>query len=158
MAQRVLLVNYDDFDGSEGANPVLFGLDGVEYLVDLNAEHEQQLRDFLQAFINVGRKPTKEQRRGALKSTTKSSGGSGEKSSKASKQENELVRAWARENGYEISDRGRISEEIREAYKKSMESAVEESVGAMTGVVPPPPPADPVPMPEAGSEPEPASV
>jgi hypothetical protein len=56
MAQRVQTLFIDDLDGSAAEGTVRFGLDGTEYEIDLNAEHAQQLRDALAAYVRAGRR------------------------------------------------------------------------------------------------------
>ena len=54
MAQKVQTLFIDDLDGSAAEGTVRFGLDGTEYEIDLNAEHAQQLRDALAAYVRAG--------------------------------------------------------------------------------------------------------
>jgi Lsr2 len=51
MAQKVQTLFIDDLDGSAAEGTVRFALDGTEYEIDLNAEHAQQLRDALAAYV-----------------------------------------------------------------------------------------------------------
>jgi hypothetical protein len=44
MAQRVVTLLEDDFDGSKASETLLFALDGVEYAIDLNDAHASELR------------------------------------------------------------------------------------------------------------------
>lgn len=104
MAQKVNIVLVDDIDGSEATQTVSFGLDGASYEIDLSDKNAAALRDALAAYIGHARKSAGGSRRGRRTSVT-SIGPS-------SKQ----VRDWARSNGYEVSDRGRVSAEIRQAF------------------------------------------
>lgn len=101
MAQRVQIIMEDDIDGSAAAETVSFGLDGVSYEIDLNEEHAAQLRDELAEWIGSAR------RVGGRRST---------KNAKRSGDDNPAIRAWAVEQGMQVSARGRISQEIRDAY------------------------------------------
>ena len=56
MAQKVQTLFIDDLDGSAAEGTVRFGLDGTEYEIDLNAEHAQQLRDALAAYVRAARR------------------------------------------------------------------------------------------------------
>ena len=56
MAQKVQTPFIDDLDGSAAEGTVRFELDGTEYEIDLNAEHAQQLRDALAAYVRAGRR------------------------------------------------------------------------------------------------------
>jgi hypothetical protein len=54
VAQKVQTLFIDDIDGSAAEGTVRFALDGTDYEIDLNAEHAQQLRDALAAYIKAG--------------------------------------------------------------------------------------------------------
>jgi len=102
MAQRVNVVLIDDLDGSEAAETVRFGLDGTSYAVDLSEAHANELRDLLAPYVGVARKLSG-QRRMARKAA------SGEPNAAD-------VRSWARENGYDVSSRGRVPADVLQAY------------------------------------------
>lgn len=103
MAQKVSIVLVDDLDGSEATQTVTFGLDGATYEIDLGDGNAAALRDALAPYVGHARKSAGG-RRGRRTSVT-SIGPS-------SKQ----IRDWARSNGFEVSDRGRVSAEIRQAF------------------------------------------
>ncbi len=104
MARKTFIELIDDIDGSKAAETVTFSLDGVGYEIDLNSENAQKLRDELGTWISTAR-------RVSGRRTSRSA------SSSSSSEETARIRAWARENGYQVSDRGRISGEIRKAYQ-----------------------------------------
>lgn len=108
MAQKVHILLEDDLDGSEATETVSFGLDGTSYEIDLNDAHAGELRDALATYVGHGRKVGGAGRRGGRKATTTSNG------SGPSARE---IRDWARSNGYEVPDRGRVSAEVREAFE-----------------------------------------
>jgi hypothetical protein len=110
MAQKVNIVLVDDIDGSEATETVTFGLDGTSYEIDLNDTHAADLREVLAPFIGHGRKVGSAPRRGGGRRS-----GSGNGSSNGGPSAKE-IRDWARENGHEVPDRGRVSAEVREAY------------------------------------------
>jgi hypothetical protein len=105
MAQRVNVVLVDDIDGSDAVETVSFGLDGVDYEIDLSDKHARQLRDALALYVGHGRRATR--KRGGRRSRGSDSGG-------ASAAE---IREWARQNGWDVSERGRVSAEVRAAYE-----------------------------------------
>ena len=109
MAQKIHVVLEDDLDGSEATETVSFALDGTSYEIDLNDEHAQALRDALAPYVGHGRKVTGGGRRGGGRRTSTAGGTT---SGPAAKE----IRDWARENGYDVPDRGRVSAEVREAY------------------------------------------
>lgn len=104
MAQKVNIVLVDDIDGSEASETVSFGLDGTSYEIDLNDENAAALRDALASYIGHGRKAGGSSRRGRRSAAANLGPSSKE------------IRDWARSNGYEVSDRGRVSAEIRQAF------------------------------------------
>ena len=107
MAQKVQVILVDDIDGGEATETVSFGLDGVTYEIDLNADNAGQLREALAPWIGHGRKVG----RSAAPRSARRSG-----SSRSSSNANE-IREWARANGHKVNDRGRISAEIKAAYE-----------------------------------------
>lgn len=103
MAQKVNIILVDDIDGSDAEETVSFALDGTSYEIDLNAKNAAALRDALAGYIGHARKVTATRGR-----KTKSSSTSGPSAAE--------LREWARSNGYEVSDRGRVPAEVREAF------------------------------------------
>lgn len=106
MAQRVEVILVDDLDGGEAAETVTFGLDGVSYEIDLSADNARRLRDDLAGWTGHARRASGAKRPSPRRSTTQ-------------RTDLSAVRHWARENGYKVSDRGRISGEVQEAYDKA---------------------------------------
>ena len=102
MARKTQVILTDDIDGSDATGTVSFALDGVAYEIDLNDDNAQRLRE------QLGEWASKARRVGGRRISRTQRGSS---SSDAGK-----VRVWANENGYQVSERGRIPKEIREAY------------------------------------------
>ncbi|MDP3967761.1 MAG: Lsr2 family protein [Nocardioides sp.] len=103
MAQKVSIILVDDLDGAEADETVRFGLDGAGYEIDLTSAHAAELREALAPYVGHARKVSSGRR-------TRSSSSSSSGPSAAD------VRAWGRENGYDVPERGRIPAELREAY------------------------------------------
>jgi nucleoid-associated protein Lsr2 len=108
MAQRVNVVLVDDIDGNDASETVSFALDGVDYEIDLSDQHASDLREALALYVGHGRR-TGGRRRSGRKSSASATAADGGPSAAD-------IRAWARENGYEVPERGRVSAEVREAY------------------------------------------
>ena len=89
-----------------------FALDGTSYEIDLNDEHAEQLREALAPYVGHARK-SGGARRGGGRRASSSSSTSGSAAGGPSAKE---VREWARENGHDVPERGRIPAEVREAY------------------------------------------
>ncbi|WP_295692820.1 Lsr2 family protein [Lapillicoccus sp.] len=113
MAQRVQIVLEDDVDGGEAAETVTFGLDGVTYEIDLNDKNAAKLRDAMATWVGHGR-PSSGRRGGG-------GGGRRRSSTRPAGRRTDLteVREWARKNGHTVSDRGRVSAVVQEAYDKA---------------------------------------
>ena len=106
MAQKVHITLEDDLDGGEATETVTFGLDGTTYEIDLNDKNAAQLRDALATYVGHGRKVGAAPRRaGARKTAAGDSGPSARE-----------IRDWARDNGFDVPDRGRVSADVRSAY------------------------------------------
>ena len=103
MAQKVSIVLVDDLDGSEATETVTFGLDGTTYEIDLNDGNASALRDALSGYVGHARKVTGGSRRGR-------------KSTAASSSNTKDVREWAKGQGMDVSERGRISADVQRAY------------------------------------------
>jgi uncharacterized membrane protein YgcG len=118
MAQRVNVVLVDDIDGSEAAGTVNFAFDNVQYEIDLSADNADKLREALAPYIGHARRSGGRRRSGSSGRSaggrSSSSGGGGGGGASAAD-----IRAWARENGYDVPERGRVSAEVREAYAAS---------------------------------------
>ncbi|WP_370616457.1 histone-like nucleoid-structuring protein Lsr2 [Mumia sp. Pv 4-285] len=109
MAQKIQVILVDDIDGGEAEETISFALDGVSYEIDLSAKNAKKLRDAVAPYVAEARKARGGRRRAA--GTAPRRRGSSTGASAAD------VREWARENGYEVSERGRVSEEVRSAYE-----------------------------------------
>ena len=56
MAQRVEIILIDDIDESPASERVRFGLDGINYEIDLSKENADRLREALAPFVGAGRR------------------------------------------------------------------------------------------------------
>ena len=100
----------DDIDSSAGdVNTVSIALDKVSYEIGLSTANEARLRDKLAKFIDgateLKNNPSQQARKSAAVSTTR-----------PDKEQTQAIREWAKANGYQVSDRGRISAAIQEAF------------------------------------------
>ena len=105
MAQKVSIVLVDDLDGSEATETVTFGLDGTTYEIDLNEKHAKAMRDALAGYVGNARK-VGGSRRSSRKTAAAASGHSARE-----------IRDWARSNGHDVPERGRIPGAVREAFE-----------------------------------------
>lgn len=111
MARKIVHQLVDDLDGTvlepgEGET-VLFALDGKSYEIDLTADNAQALRDQFANYISAARRM--------------SSGSSASASARGRRRNGQTdyapIRAWAKENGFTVSERGRVPAAIIEAYE-----------------------------------------
>ncbi|RFU85731.1 Lsr2 family protein [Streptomyces triticagri] len=109
MAQKVQVLLVDDLDGGDADETVTFALDGKTYEIDLTTANADKLRGLLEPYVKGGRR-----------TGGRASGGRGKARASAGSSENTAqIRAWAKDNGYEVNDRGRVPASIREAYEKA---------------------------------------
>ncbi len=110
MAQRTIVQLVDDVDGTEVKNgageTVFFALDGVMYELDLSAKNAKALRDSIGKYVAFARTAP-----GRSSGGRRRVGGASRSGNRTQE-----IREWARSNGYTVSDRGRISAGVVEAY------------------------------------------
>lgn len=107
MASKTIVNLVDDLDGTEATQTVKFGLDGVHYTIDLNDENAQDLRDRLADHVTAGRRIAVQRAGRTYNKATVSE----------TRAVNQAIREWAREQGDDVSARGRIPAELVERYK-----------------------------------------
>lgn len=111
MARTTITQITDDLDGSRNAEEVAFSFMGVDYTIDLakknRAAFEKAMRPYIEAGTRVSRR--KSTRAKAKKATTP----------QAVNLDLKAVRSWGRENGFEVSDRGRVPGALITAYKSA---------------------------------------
>ena len=102
MATRTTITLTDDLDGSQADETLRFALGPAEYEIDLNTANAGRLRAQLAPFVEHARKRGPGQRPGR---------------SSAARRDSAEVRAWARQHGIKISQRGRIPASVTEQYE-----------------------------------------
>lgn len=116
MAQRTIVTLIDDLDGSEADETVQFGLDGVNYEIDLSDTNAKALRERLADHITHARR---------LGRTARARTSGGSRAPRAGtpatvdREQNKAIREWARQHGYTVSERGRIPAEVSQAYHQA---------------------------------------
>ncbi|MBK1783892.1 histone-like nucleoid-structuring protein Lsr2 [Prauserella cavernicola] len=111
MAQKITVELVDDLDGStsDDISTVSFGLDGVTYDIDLTEANAEELRDQLGPFVTAARRVGGRRARGTRPA-------SDVPRPAVDHERNQSIRAWANDNGYELSSRGRIPVTVIEQY------------------------------------------
>ncbi|MBB5856279.1 Lsr2 family protein [Amycolatopsis umgeniensis] len=126
MAQKVVVQIVDDLDGGTATQTVPFALDGVSYEIDLSDSNAEALREELAQYVEAGKRVGGRRVKVAAGQTTVAGAVDGAKKP-VDRERNQAVRAWAGENGYSIAERGRIPNEIYEAFDAAEPEAVEDA-------------------------------
>ena len=113
MAQKVQTFFVDDIDGGEAEGTVRFGLDGTDYEIDLSTAHAKALRKALEKYIEAGRKVSGSARRAGRGNGRRAAGGGPNSSD---------IREWAKAQGIEVRDRGRVPAELVVKFKAATEA------------------------------------
>ena len=110
-----------DGEMTEDVKAVAFGLDGKAYEVDACEQHRAELHDAFAPYVGAAKKAggsgggsgsSAPRRASRGSSRPASSGGSG-----SDREEVQRIREWAREHGHTVSERGRLSSKVLEAYR-----------------------------------------
>jgi hypothetical protein len=109
MAQKVQTLLIDDLDGGHAEDTVRFGLDGAEYEIDLSAQHAEALRQALAPYVSAARR--------APGAAARRPGRSGRRAASAGAPDPTSVREWAKSQGIEVKDRGRVPAELVARFK-----------------------------------------
>ncbi len=115
MARKVVTLLTDDLDGSEADRTVEFGLDGVNYTIDLSDKNAGKLREVLDPYISAGTRVG----RGGVERRSSGRGRGDGSVARSSRDQNQAIREWAAKNGHELSSRGRIPASIAEAFNQA---------------------------------------
>jgi hypothetical protein len=110
MAQKIQTLFIDDIDGGEAEGTVRFGLDGTEYEIDLSTVHSKELRTALSQYVEHARKAGGTARRAVR---------GGSRRAATADTDTTAVRAWAKEQGIDIKDRGRVPAGIVTKYREA---------------------------------------
>ncbi|AKK04189.1 histone-like nucleoid-structuring protein Lsr2 [Corynebacterium epidermidicanis] len=107
MSRREVIQFFDDIDSTpltqEEVNIVKFSLDGTNYILDLSAGNAKKFRELLEPYIAVAR------REGTATPRPRRTGSATPDSKK--------IREWARKNGYDVADRGKLPTSMIDAYR-----------------------------------------
>ncbi len=109
MARVVIEQLVDDLDGGKAAETVNFSYRGVDYEIDLGAKNAKALDKVMAPYLEVARRVPRKRAAGQ-RSASKASNGAPDAG---------LVRAWAKAQGLQVSDRGRVSADIVNQYREA---------------------------------------
>lgn len=116
MAQKVITEFIDDIDGSPAERTFTFAVDGTNYEMDLSTENIAEFKAAIGGFIESARK-IKGSNNGRRNRSAGASGG------RQSREQTQAVREWARGQGHNISNRGRIPSSIQQAFDQAHAAA-----------------------------------
>lgn len=100
MAKTTITQITDDIDGSDGAKTVAFAFDGTEYAIDLGTKNRAAFEKALKPYLEKATKTS------ARRTRSRNSSG----------RDVAAVRSWAKSQGHELSERGRLPKEVLDAY------------------------------------------
>ena len=106
MAQQFQVRYIDDLDGTdlgETSNTISFAFEGKEYSIDLSDDNAEAFRQAIAPYIEAGHRVTGSKAKAARRTAAPSGN-------------TKAIREWARNNGYDVSDRGRIPADVADAY------------------------------------------
>jgi len=114
MARKVQVILSDDLDDSIAADEtVTFALDGTTYEIDLSEKNAEELRNVFGKYVSAARKVSSRGTRASGAGRSRATGGGG----RMDREQAGAIRDWARKNGHEVSDRGRIPASVVEAFE-----------------------------------------
>jgi hypothetical protein len=113
MAKRTIHMLIDDINGDQADETVTFGIDGKQYEIDLSKANAGKLRDVFAPYVGAG---TRSGRSGATPARVAAGTGRGGGAVKTDREQNRAIRQWAQAKGLEVSDRGRIKQDIVDRY------------------------------------------
>ena len=115
MARKTYVELIDDLTGDKADETVSFALDGVAYEIDLSEENATELRDTFARYVGAARKVTRGgSGRASGAGRSRPTGGG-----RMDREQAGAIRDWARKNGHNVSDRGRIPASVVTAYEEA---------------------------------------
>jgi Lsr2 len=113
MARKVQVILSDDLDENVSADEtVSFALDGTNYEIDLSDKNAKDMRDAFSRYVQAARKVGRASGRASGGGRSRATGGG-----RMDREQAGAIRDWARKNGHQVSDRGRIPAGVVEAYE-----------------------------------------
>jgi len=110
VVKQIIQKLVDDLDGGDADETVKFALDGIQYEIDLSEKNAAKLRELFEAYVAAGSRVA----RGGVVVGGRAARGRG--GATADREQNKAIRDWAKKSGKDISDRGRIPQEIVDEF------------------------------------------
>src|SRR6266480_2888690 len=116
MAKRTIHMLVDDVDGTEADETVRFGIDGIQYEIDLSKTNAEKMRAVLARYVDAGAKVGRAGAPATRAAPPQGRAQVGRRTATADPDQNRAIREWAQGKGIAVSDRGRIKQDIVERY------------------------------------------
>lgn len=110
MVKQIIHKLVDDLDGGDAEETVKFALDGIQYEIDLSKSNADKLRELFAPYVGAGSKVA----RGGVVVGGRAARGRG--GAVADREQNKAIRDWAKKAGKDISDRGRIPQDVVDEF------------------------------------------
>jgi hypothetical protein len=114
VAKETITKLIDDLDGGEAHETVKFGLDGYSYEIDLSTKNANKLRNALSPYLESGTRLSSR----VVAVNGRGAAPRGRGTAVAEREQNQAIRAWALRRGMDVAPRGRIKQEVVEAYHR----------------------------------------
>jgi len=130
--RKTIVTLVDDLTGeaAEDISTVEFGVDGIAYELDLTDDNSAKLRDALAPYASAGRKISGRRRGGTRPGRTIRSTGS---AAGYDRETLKSIRAWAKNNGHSVSDRGRLPLTVLNAWEADHQSMKNGKIPTFSG-------------------------
>jgi hypothetical protein len=113
--RRIIEQLTDDLTDDPADESVHFALDGTAYIIDLTADNAKAMRESLAGFVEVARRdPGTGSGRTAARGTNRRVTAAAQRAGRSAYLQQ--VRGWARDNGYTLSEYGRVPDSVLAAY------------------------------------------
>lgn len=119
MATMTTVTLVDDLDGSEASGSVSFALDGASYEIDLSDSNADKLRDALAGYVAGARRVDGGRRGPGRPKTAKVAKAPRGARTAPDREQTAAIREWARANGHDVSERGRLSAGVLAAFEEA---------------------------------------
>jgi Lsr2 len=106
VARKEVVKFIDDLDGEvidRGGQTFAFAYRGAQYEIDLGERNAQKFAEALEPYVAAARRIGDERPKAPS-------------SVRIDRTQLAAMRSWAKNHGYQVSDRGRVSQEIQDAY------------------------------------------
>jgi hypothetical protein len=111
VAKRTVLMLIDDLDGGDADETIAFGIDGTQYEIDLSAKNATTMREALARYVKAGTRVGR-----SSTSPARPASGRGRAPARVDRDQNRAIREWAHNKGIDVSDRGRIKQDVVDRY------------------------------------------